>query len=131
MAYWKNIPANVWEYYIGGYQVIKKWLSYREQELLGRALRVEEAREVTNMARRCGDHPAAARVGRQLPQGESLRIRLGGADAASTAWGHSQPFRCRSVVRRDSRRTGILPVAEDTGTMPVPQADGATYNLNN
>ena len=35
-AYWKNIPANVWEYFIGGYQVIKKWLSYREQELLGR-----------------------------------------------------------------------------------------------
>jgi len=51
-AYWKNVPANVWEYTIGGYQVIKKWLSYREQELLGRALRVEEAREVMNIARR-------------------------------------------------------------------------------
>ena len=51
-AYWKNIPANVWQYYIGGYQVIKKWLSYREQELLRRALRAEEAREVTGMARR-------------------------------------------------------------------------------
>ena len=51
-AYWRNVPANVWEYYIGGYQVIKKWLSYREQELLGRALRSEEAREVTGMARR-------------------------------------------------------------------------------
>jgi len=52
VAYWRNIPLNVWEYYIGGYQVIKKWLSYREQELLGRALRAEEAREATNMARR-------------------------------------------------------------------------------
>jgi hypothetical protein len=51
-AYWKNVPAGVWEFYIGGYQVIKKWLSYREQELLGRALRAEEAREVTHMARR-------------------------------------------------------------------------------
>ena len=51
-AYWKNIPVNAWEYFIGGYQVIKKWLSYREQELLGRALRADEAREVTNMARR-------------------------------------------------------------------------------
>jgi len=51
-AYWKNIPANVWVYFIGGYQVIKKWLSYREQELLGRALRADEAREVMNMARR-------------------------------------------------------------------------------
>jgi len=51
-AYWRNVPANVWEYYIGGYQVIKKWLSYREQELLGRALKSEEAREVTAMVRR-------------------------------------------------------------------------------
>jgi hypothetical protein len=51
-AYWSNVPANVWEYFIGGYQVIKKWLSYREQELLGRALSADEAREVTGMARR-------------------------------------------------------------------------------
>jgi hypothetical protein len=51
-AYWRNVPANVWEYFIGGYQVIKKWLSYREQELLGRALSADEAREVMNMARR-------------------------------------------------------------------------------
>jgi hypothetical protein len=51
-AYWKNVPVNVWEYYIGGYQVIKKWLSYREQELLGRALQADEAREVTGMVRR-------------------------------------------------------------------------------
>lgn len=51
-AYWRNVPANVWEYFIGGYQVIKKWLSYREQELLGRPLTADEAREVMNMARR-------------------------------------------------------------------------------
>ena len=51
-AYWRNIPLNVWEYYIGGYQVIKKWLSYRELELLGRPLKPDEAREVMNMARR-------------------------------------------------------------------------------
>ena len=37
-AYWKNIPPAVWYYTIGGYQVIKKWLSYREQNLLGRPL---------------------------------------------------------------------------------------------
>jgi len=42
----------VWDYYIGGYQVIKKWLSYREEGLLGRPLRPEEAREVMNTARR-------------------------------------------------------------------------------
>jgi hypothetical protein len=51
-AYWRNVPASVWEYTIGGYQVIKKWLSYREHQLLGRPLTTEEAREVTHMARR-------------------------------------------------------------------------------
>jgi hypothetical protein len=51
-AYWRNVPANVWEYFIGGYQVMKKWLSYRELALLGRALSADEAREVTGMARR-------------------------------------------------------------------------------
>jgi len=52
VGYWKGIPARVWDYTIGSYQVIKKWLSYRELELLGRPLRPEEAREVMNMARR-------------------------------------------------------------------------------
>ncbi|MCL6750459.1 N-6 DNA methylase [Nostoc sp. CCCryo 231-06] len=52
IACWKNIPARVWDYTIGGYQVIKKWLSYREKPLLGRPLKVEEVREVTNIARR-------------------------------------------------------------------------------
>ena len=51
-AYWRNIPASVWDYTLGGYQVIKKWLSYREHTLLGRALSTDEAREVTHMARR-------------------------------------------------------------------------------
>ena len=51
-AFWKNIPAKVWNYNIGGYQVIKKWLSYRERDILERGLSSEEAREVTNMARR-------------------------------------------------------------------------------
>lgn len=52
VAYWRNIPARVWDYTIGGYQVIKKWLSYRERELLKRPLTPDEAREVMNMARR-------------------------------------------------------------------------------
>jgi len=51
-AYWRNVPQNVWDYYIGGYQVIKKWLCYREEKLLGRPITPEEAREVTNMIRR-------------------------------------------------------------------------------
>jgi hypothetical protein len=51
-ACWANIPARVWEYTIGGYQVIKKWLSYREQKLLGRPLTKDEVRYVQEMARR-------------------------------------------------------------------------------
>ncbi len=51
-VYWRNVPQSVWNYYIGGYQVIKKWLSYREEKLLGRPITPEEAREVTNMVRR-------------------------------------------------------------------------------
>jgi hypothetical protein len=51
-ACWKDIPAPVWDYTIGGYQVIKKWLSYREFDLLGRALTPDEAREVTHTSRR-------------------------------------------------------------------------------
>ncbi|MHB0979667.1 MAG: type ISP restriction/modification enzyme [Thermoleophilia bacterium] len=52
VAYWRNVPAGVWSYTIGGYQVMKKWLSYRERSLLGRDLSKDEAREVMNMARR-------------------------------------------------------------------------------
>ncbi|OQC12029.1 MAG: N-6 DNA Methylase [Lentisphaerae bacterium ADurb.Bin082] len=49
---WRNVPNAVWNYYIGGYQVIKKWLSYRERPLLGRGLLPEEVRYVSDMARR-------------------------------------------------------------------------------
>ncbi len=51
---WRSVPCNVWEYRIGGYQVIKKWLSYREEGILGRPLTKEEAREVTGMVHRIG-----------------------------------------------------------------------------
>ena len=51
-AYWRNVPERVWSYTIGGYQVVKKWLSYREEDVLGRALTADEAREVMNMMRR-------------------------------------------------------------------------------
>jgi predicted helicase len=51
-AWWANVPKAVWEYTLGGYQVIKKWLSYREKAVLGRDLTVEEARYVTEMVRR-------------------------------------------------------------------------------
>ena len=51
-AYWKNVQLPVWNFTIGGYQVMKKWLSYREEKLLGRALTLDELDYVTAMARR-------------------------------------------------------------------------------
>lgn len=52
VGYWRCVPVQVWEYTLGGYQVVKKWLSYREEPLLGRALTLDEVREVTGMVRR-------------------------------------------------------------------------------
>jgi Type ISP C-terminal specificity domain len=52
VAFWRNVPAKVWDYTLGGYQVIKKWLSYREKDLLGRGLKDDELREATHTARR-------------------------------------------------------------------------------
>lgn len=51
-AYWKNIPGRVWDYTIGGYQVLKKWLSYREEIILERPLTLAEVREFTDIVRR-------------------------------------------------------------------------------
>src|SRR6266446_6557297 len=51
-TFWDAIPRDVWQYNLGGYQVLKKWVSYREREILERPLRAEEAMEFTNNARR-------------------------------------------------------------------------------
>ena len=53
-AYWRNVPAAVWRYKLGGYQVLKKWLAYRERAVLGRVLRPEEVLYFTEVARRIG-----------------------------------------------------------------------------
>ena len=51
-AYWRNVPAAVWNYQLGGYQILKKWLSYRESKVLGRPLQPEEVQHFTDTARR-------------------------------------------------------------------------------
>jgi hypothetical protein len=53
-ARWSNIPAAVWNYKLGGYQVLKKWLSYRESKVLGRNILPEEGQHFTDTARRIG-----------------------------------------------------------------------------
>ena len=51
-VFWRNVPAAVWEYQLGGYQVLKKWLSYRERDVLGRPLKPEEVQNFSDIARR-------------------------------------------------------------------------------
>ena len=51
-TFWRNVPTAVWEYKLGGYQVLKKWLSYRERSVLGRPLFPEEVQHFMNTARR-------------------------------------------------------------------------------
>ena len=53
-AYWCNLPTAVWNYQLGGYQVLKKWLSYRESKVLGRQLQPEEVQHFTDTVRRIG-----------------------------------------------------------------------------
>lgn len=79
IALWKNVPARVWNFTIGGYQVLKKWLSYREHALLGRDLTPEEAREVTATARR---------LAALLLMQPALDANYQAARAAAFAWGN-------------------------------------------
>ena len=57
-TYWACVPKPVWEFKVGGFQVLKKWLSYREHGddghpgLLGRSLTTDEARQFSSLARR-------------------------------------------------------------------------------
>ena len=51
-AFWRNVSAAIWTYRLGGYQVLKKWLSYRERDILGRPMLAEEVLHFTDTARR-------------------------------------------------------------------------------
>ena len=56
-TYWSCVPEPVWDFKIGGFQVLKKWLSYREYGTeqsgpLGRSLTSDEARTFSELARR-------------------------------------------------------------------------------
>jgi hypothetical protein len=49
---WRNVPTEVWEFTIGGYQVLKKWLSYRAAAVLDRPLTLAEVNHFRDTARR-------------------------------------------------------------------------------
>jgi hypothetical protein len=51
-TYWANVPLDVWTMTIGGYPVVKKWLSYCEYKVLGRALKTEELTYIAEVVRR-------------------------------------------------------------------------------
>jgi len=51
-SFWSGVPASVWECRIGGYQVLKKWLSYRDHSIIGRPLTAGEVSHVQQTARR-------------------------------------------------------------------------------
>jgi hypothetical protein len=57
-SHWSAVPIHVWNYTLGGYQVLKKWLSYREfssdsaSPLLHRPLHPEEAAYFAQVVRR-------------------------------------------------------------------------------
>lgn len=46
------MPLQVWEYRLGGYQILKRWLPFRESEVLGRGLSVSEVSWWSEVARR-------------------------------------------------------------------------------
>ena len=54
-AFWRNVPTAIWNYKLGGYQVLKKWLSYRELAVLGRVLMPEEVQYFAEVTRRIGE----------------------------------------------------------------------------
>lgn len=49
---WVNVPETAWNYSVGGYPVLRKWLSYRDARILGRGLTVHEVREFSGIVRR-------------------------------------------------------------------------------
>jgi SAM-dependent methyltransferase len=81
-AMWTNVPINVWAYTLGGYQVIKKWLSYREKEILGRALKAEEVAYVSEMVRR---------IAAILLLGPTLDANYEAAKADAVEWKDGRP----------------------------------------
>jgi hypothetical protein len=49
---WLGVPEAAWDLKVGGFQVLRKWLSYREHRILGRDLTADEARMFTSITRR-------------------------------------------------------------------------------
>jgi hypothetical protein len=51
-VFWRNVPEEVWGFTIGGFQVLKKWLSYRVNLIVERPLTLSEVNYFRDTARR-------------------------------------------------------------------------------
>lgn len=70
-SWWDQVPRRAWELRIGGYSVLRKWLSYRDSAATGEPLSLAQVREFTDIVRRltallllatvCDRHYEAAR----------------------------------------------------------------------
>lgn len=49
---WQNVPKLVWEYSVGGFQVLPKWLSYRHVRQTEQPLSASDIDTVTQLCRR-------------------------------------------------------------------------------
>jgi hypothetical protein len=81
-VWWGNVPIKVWDYSLGGYPVIKKWLSYREQSVLGRGLKPDEVAYVSEMVRR---------IAAILLMGPALDANYAACKANAVEWRDGKP----------------------------------------
>ena len=117
-TYWRNVPSSVWDFHIGGYQVLKKWLSYREETVLRRAITLDEVKHFAETARRlagCGLSNASdsgsgcARL--RQKRGGRFRVQKAARERASARTIKFPPGRCSS-------RTAALGAAERLRHLP-------------
>jgi hypothetical protein len=52
---WTGVPTTVWDFKVGGYAVLRKWLSYRDAQVLKRPMTINEARGFSDIVRRLSD----------------------------------------------------------------------------
>ena len=81
-VWWSNVPEKVWSYTLGGYQVVKKWLSYRERSVLGRDLTADEVAYVSEMVRR---------IVAILLMGPALDANYAACKASAIPWKDGRP----------------------------------------
>ncbi|MEU3880921.1 type ISP restriction/modification enzyme [Streptomyces californicus] len=72
---WSGVPQAVWDFKVGGFQVLRKWLSYRDKGILGRDLTTDEVRQFTGICQRI------TQVVLMGPQLDENYIQVAGASA--------------------------------------------------